>query len=361
MSFFHTKGGFFKAVRDGDVETVREYLTKDKNWAKKWKKRKTALHACLEHDGNLAKNDSMLEIVRLLIAAGADVNARKRAGEFSNDTDCPLETATELLSDIKLGPVVVRPFKDSFLEETIEILLNNGARHQTDYALRVAVSKNQARTIKALLGAGVDPHSAENCLHDAAGRGNIEIARDLIKAGSKPNAKDRNGDTPLHLAAKQGHTDMIAFLLKSGTPAYMTNSDGKTALDVAKEYGMDAAIALLAPQTTKALEKILPPAEEESDKWLYLSRDRVAHVGTYPDIGRKLTEIFDFAACERRTISENLATGAESAPVTDKFPDLSEDTLRAALDAFTKAGGKANEEKVFRGHLHKKTSGLKAL
>jgi hypothetical protein len=80
-------------------------------------------------------------------------------------------------------------------------------------------------------------------------------------------------------------------------------------------------------------------AEVAGESWLLLSPDTLAHVSVYPPIGRKLTEIFNFATAERTVISENLKTGAETTTSPEKFETLGEDILQRAGERLKALGG----------------------
>lgn len=53
-------------------------------------------------------------------------------------------------------------------------------------------------------------------LHDAAGSGDIEESKRLLKEGHQPNEFDDIGKTPLHYAAKGQHLELMKLLIDSG-------------------------------------------------------------------------------------------------------------------------------------------------
>ena len=128
-----------------------------------------------------------LDVTRVLLADGADVNALDRSGLT------PLQVAAASNTN----------------SSAIQLLLDAGA----DINAR---GKN-----------GLTP------LHDAAGMNtNTEIIQPLLNAGASINAQDKWGQTPLHLAAWHNkNPEIIIELLKFGANAKLKDIGGKTALD----------------------------------------------------------------------------------------------------------------------------------
>src|SRR5690606_13305739 len=122
------------------------------------------------------------------------------------------------------------------------------------------------------------------------------------------NARSKDGNTPLHLAAYNGHLSAVEALMAAGADLTIENGDGLTAADVAlkKDKGRIAKILQQAQRETqeKAERQALyavPRAQESDDgatreSWLRLGADKVAHIGVYPALERKLTEIFSFSS-----------------------------------------------------------------
>lgn len=69
----------------------------------------------------------------------------------------------------------------------------------------------------------------ETLWHRAAATGDVEAVRDLVRAGTDLDARDRYGQTGLMLAAQHGHREVVALLVASGA-----------ALDVTAKYGLTA-------------------------------------------------------------------------------------------------------------------------
>ncbi|MFC1883662.1 ankyrin repeat domain-containing protein [Thermodesulfobacteriota bacterium] len=75
-----------------------------------------------------------------------------------------------------------------------------------------------------------DPMSGSCPLITAAVFGKIEVARELIKAGADINGTNNEGSTPLITAAAFGQTEVARELIKAGADVNSTNNEGSTAL-----------------------------------------------------------------------------------------------------------------------------------
>ena len=131
---------------------------------------------------------------------------------------------------------------DSELSELIE----NGAHvdavdEDGRTALTVAVAKNNADCVKALLVVGADVN-AENkngwtALMAAVAKSNVDCVKVLLEAGADVNAKDKDEVTILMRAALKGHTNCVKTLLKAGADVNAKLKDGSTALMMATTLG----------------------------------------------------------------------------------------------------------------------------
>ena len=151
------------AAKRGDVDEVRAMLAQHADANTAYGDGMTGLHwaAKAGHD----------EIARVLIAAGADVEATTRIGAHT-----PLHVAA------KAG-------RDS----TLALLLAAGAHPD------------------ALTTTGATP------LHFAAASGSADAVIALIEQGADPDAREPEwGQTPLMFAAAAGRTDVVAALLENG-------------------------------------------------------------------------------------------------------------------------------------------------
>ena len=193
----------FTAIKKGDVETVRLLVEAgaDVNAAEGFGGN-TPLHEAVE-EGNA-------EIVQILVDAGADIEAEG----FMDQT--PLSLAAE-----------------EGVTEIMQILLGQGADNGTQEgedkqapaigseALFNVIEKGDVETVRLLVEAGADVNAAEGFggntpLHEAVEEGNAEIVQILVDAGADIEAEGFMGRTPLSLAAEEGATEIMRILLGLG-------------------------------------------------------------------------------------------------------------------------------------------------
>ena len=240
-----------EAAMDGDIEAVKQHLaagtdvdTRDdvNGWA--------PLHwAALENNK---------EIAELLIAEGADVNA-KRGDGFT-----PLhlfatwghKEIIELL--IAAGADVNAKDKDGgtpldgALGETADLIRKHGGKNGTeDYSIHLAAARGNIEAVKQHLAAGADVNAkggkdGRTPLNIAATHGHKEIAELLIAEGADVNAKDENGWTPLLVAAYWGGKEIAELLMATGASVNATGGiGGGTPLHRATQEGYMEIVELL--------------------------------------------------------------------------------------------------------------------
>ncbi|MBI3864159.1 MAG: ankyrin repeat domain-containing protein [Planctomycetia bacterium] len=162
----------------------------------------TALHTAVLWD--------QLEIVRLLLDAGANPNAQ------DVDQCTPLMLART--------------------SECVDLLLAAGAR--VDFADQTGAEVVHHHSDPEILsrlqeaGAGLNPHepSMPTVLHRAAETGDLPLARYLLQGGADVNGATVWGLTPLMSAAERGHVGVMELLLSAGADIDATDETGRTAL-----------------------------------------------------------------------------------------------------------------------------------
>ena len=132
--------------------------------------------------------------------------------------------------------------KEMALEEIAQIdselseLIENGAHvdavdEDGRTALTVAVAKNNADCVKALLVVGADVN-AENkngwtALMLATGLGYTDCAKALLEAKADVNVQTKDGYTALMAAVLTAHTDCVKVLLEAKADVNAKNKNGK--------------------------------------------------------------------------------------------------------------------------------------
>ena len=244
------------AVKENHVQCVKELIKAgaDVNmWSHIYStKRARPLHAATKRGSE--------ECVKLLIDAGANVNdwdgdditplisALKRKNP----------TMVELL--IKEGAGVnhhngKKPLNfaaESGCEECLKLLIDAGAdvnaigRHSSistwlysvdnQTALMCAVRCGFTNSVNMLLAAGANVNirndDGTNALHFAAFFSYCEVVKILLKEGADVNAKNSCGLTALYLASCHGHHGCMDMLLEKGANVNITDEFGHSALHI---------------------------------------------------------------------------------------------------------------------------------
>jgi hypothetical protein len=150
--------------------------------------------------------------VQTLIREGADVNAV-----------LDYQTAIELAAE-------------HGHTETVKALIAAGASVHLDKALIFAAKNGYTDIAKTLVTAlGTDDVTVFSVpLIDAAGKGHIEIVKNLIEAGADVNSRYWTGGiTALMAAAASGWPEIVQVLIDAGTDPSIKHKGQKTALDIA--------------------------------------------------------------------------------------------------------------------------------
>lgn len=217
--------------------------------------------------------------IRLLVAKGADINARDPQGYAPIHTAARKRHADQVVLLAELGANVNEPDSDGMTPlqhavmrdhvPSVKVLLEKGAdiegKNAQGYsALALALAEAKYETAKALLEAGahIDTRAGPDELTPLmivasqvkAGEGTvflpgstrpIDLARDLIKRGADVNAQSKSGITALMIAAARNVAPMIGLLMQGGAKPDLRSAQGKTAAEIADQNGAEAAAKAL--------------------------------------------------------------------------------------------------------------------
>lgn len=248
------------AICNGDIKTLKRLLREEPRLirSRSTRQHKATLLHCVSANGvegyrqKTPKN--IVEIARVLLAAGADVNA---------EADVYGGGATTL----GLVATSVHPFRAGVQNPLMQILLDHGAEIE-----HVTSAGNRHRAVKGALANGraeaavfLADHGAPLDLEDAGGVGRLDVVKGFFNAdGSLKRKTSRkqlqsalklactwgrlnvveflldkdvdlgeqkgDGQSPLHCAAIGGQLDVINFLLKRNVPLETRNIYGGTVL-----------------------------------------------------------------------------------------------------------------------------------
>jgi ankyrin repeat protein len=196
---------------------------------------------CMSTPGGLllaAADAGNITEVKRLLASGIPIDSCNRYGR------------TALSTAAKNGNI-----------ELVKFLIAAGANVRTNSALRQAAAYSDSpETIKLLLDAGADVNAVDkvgsNSLVLASGnppyvtkaKQNPEIVRMLIEAGAEldcqPHHIHQGGYTPLHKAVLNANTAIARLLLEAGARTDIRDGEGKTAFELAIKYKRAGIIEL---------------------------------------------------------------------------------------------------------------------
>jgi len=224
----------FEAVKKADVEQVKLLIAEgadvDAKWrdvynknegedTSKWRMERTPLwHAV--HAGKI-------EVIKLLVEADADVNA----GSWPPLCVAVDENSTaiaEYLIDHGAN-VNAYPVDDGWgpLQETAHV-------------------SNSIEMAKLLIARGADINSEiYPALNSSINQERRDLSELLIQRGADVNAKDKWGNTSLYLAIRKDDTKFVNILIDNGAEVDIKHPGGETALMSAAQTGRTEAVKLL--------------------------------------------------------------------------------------------------------------------
>ena len=206
------------AVKAEDVGRVQAALSAGADAKELDPSTMTALH--------MAAARGSVDIARLLIDAGADVEAETGMGQGKAH---PLHLAAEFDR-----------------AAVAALLLEHGAKvdvrdSRSNTALLIAAKSGYADVVEVLLRAGADPLAEEanyrdTAIYIAAMRGHLDVVKLIVSKGVDVNLRNsQTGETPLWVAAMESRVDVMEFLLSSGADPNIADSSGKTPIKASSD------------------------------------------------------------------------------------------------------------------------------
>lgn len=193
------------AALKGKAEAVKVLLTKGSNAKATTKGGLTPLH--------LASNS---EVVRLLVAAGADIHQKDADDRLPLMYACGRGNLDAVQTLLEMGADV------------------NARDMHGVTPLILAIEPGHVEVARLLLEKGADPgyrhpKTGGAALHFTAVFGKVEIARALLEHGTDVNVPDSKGDTPLILAARFNQIAAVRLFLEKGANVAWKNHAGHDA------------------------------------------------------------------------------------------------------------------------------------
>ena len=194
-----------------------------------------------------------VEMIRALIAEGADLGARNNAGQALWEVPSPLSrVARQILADGDADKIV--------------------EPHCQYTRLHRAAEEGDVDRVRLLieLGANLELKSTPGCrgntplfqtamlLHIAR----VDAAKALIAGGADVNARNAYDETPLHAAAQQAHPELVALFLSEGADPEARWARGETPAEVRPEgYPPERVAAVAAVFASFLGTGTLPPPD----------------------------------------------------------------------------------------------------
>ncbi|KAG8527877.1 uncharacterized protein KY384_006793 [Bacidia gigantensis] len=253
----------FKSARTNSTEDVRRLLSAGKASPQDT----TIFGTTLLHSASRSGN---LELVRLLIREGADVNAQDEDGESplhgamgrADNYDVArtlVENGADLLCKAVDGKT---PFHNIF-NNTISLMLvkDDWLENMPPDSEAMSMTHYLAWSSQSTLKIFQRGHSYDDvhlmspdscgrtCLHLAASRGNLEVLSYLVSQASSEDVekKDVSGRTPLHYAAESSRAgEVIDTLMRKGCNIHAKDNAGQNGLHwAARRNNLKAAEKLI--------------------------------------------------------------------------------------------------------------------
>ncbi len=208
----------------------------------------TALHAAIFN--------TKPEIVQVLLAHGASVNAKDQDGRTAlyaavvqGDSDLVqliFARGANVNAKDKDGHTALYAAAVHGDSDLVRLMLAHGAevnmnakRQRGPTVLHEAISRSNIEVVRLLLDYGAEVNVKDEFyrtpLHQAAFVGNSAMVKALLGSGARTGATDKDGDTPLHDAASQGHLSVVEALLIGGAAVDVVDNRGKTPIDLATD------------------------------------------------------------------------------------------------------------------------------
>ena len=161
----------------------------------------------ISHKMNSKPNPKALEIVKLLIKNGADVNFKSHlsCGSLHNVSNWDLSISSYL--------EIIKLLIETGVDVNIQCYKNSTPLHSSLAYNNLELSK---LLIKNGANINMQMKDGSTALHLTSITGNLNVAKLLIQKGASINILNKKSETPLFLAVKNKHSKVAQLLIEKG-------------------------------------------------------------------------------------------------------------------------------------------------
>jgi len=222
---------FITAIKELDVETVKDHLNQSK-W-REWSEPsgKNALHyLCGLGPANAVQAEASLTILKLLLKSGADINSVHKIPEKNGYFP---------------GTPLWYAYTRGRNEKLYKYLLKNGADPSHCWWAIAWYDDVKAGELWLKHGAKIDEKPSLNDLFLGSFQWKkFAFVRWLLEKGADVNARGPGGLTALMLAVKRKDEDTIKWMVDAGADPDAESEDGTSARKIAETKGPKRLLAL---------------------------------------------------------------------------------------------------------------------
>jgi len=197
-----------------------------------------------------------IDQIQVLIAQGADVNAKNNSGQTLLHLACRtgnkevavllIDKGADVDAETELGWTPLHDASTLGNHDIVKLLIDKGADVNANRAQSPAFPRAAFFVI---------PNAKDNIrvtpLYLATLYGGKNVIELLISKGADVNARNEIGQTALHRAAKSKSKDVVELLISKGADVDVKDNKGRTALDLAEESKRTEIVELLKKHGAK--------------------------------------------------------------------------------------------------------------